>query len=132
MNKSGEQTSAEKAVAGAAPCSAYDFACSVIAEAHQLRGLTPDQKHAFYAVAYKQSTAIANGTWHQVGKRLKLAILTADEMRAVKNLAWMVKNSKQNVGLRLLDAASVVIEMKDADDNTPNTDLSVSAREKEK
>ena len=36
------------------------------------------------------------------------AELTRDEMRVVKDLAWMVLKSKQNVGRRLLDTAESV------------------------
>lgn len=39
------------------------------------------------------------------------AALDKDEYRAIENLAWMVKNSKQNVGLRMLDAADSVIRI---------------------
>jgi hypothetical protein len=39
------------------------------------------------------------------------ATIDKDELRAIENLAWMVKNSKQNVGLRMLDAADSVIRI---------------------
>lgn len=34
-----------------------------------------------------------------------------DEFRAIENLAWMVRHSRQNVGLRMLDAAESVIKI---------------------
>jgi hypothetical protein len=44
--------------------------------------------------------------------RVKISItIDKDELRCIENLAWMVKNSKQNVGLRMLDAADSVIKI---------------------
>lgn len=37
--------------------------------------------------------------------------LTADELQALENLAWMVKNSKQNCGTRMKDAAEIAIKI---------------------
>lgn len=39
------------------------------------------------------------------------SFFTKDEQRVISDLAWMVKNSKQNVGLRMIDQANAVIKI---------------------